>query len=349
MTFTKQLNWIISVFNLTSAAFLPFWAQIADVFGRHVTIHIAIIIMVVGSAVCTGSPTSRFSMLLFGRALQGVGAAGVNITGHTIMADRMSLEDYAWNWTMSALFSAVFFGIGPVVGGYLTQLASWRWCFAINLPVAAASIILVVLLLRNDLVGPQPIAGVSSATGSSATGSQHRARSCFALFSLRLSTIDFGGQALFLCGLTLLILALTWGGSSYAWDSAHVLAPLVLGSILTIGWVAYEYCMAPGHIMARLFPMQRAMMLWELLSQRDIGLLFGINFAMGTAMFAVMYFVDVYFVVVLGYSASKAGKYLLYYLPGLAGKNFTSLFFFFFFTFYLHKLIGLFIELTLTY
>ncbi|KAJ9156667.1 Major facilitator superfamily domain, general substrate transporter [Pleurostoma richardsiae] len=302
----QQLNWIISVFNLTSAAFLPFWAQIADIFGRHVTIHTTILIMAVGSAVCTGAPTSQFGVLLFGRALQGVGAAGVNITGHTIMADRVSLEDYAWNWTLSALISAVSFGIGPVIGGYMTQ-ASWRWCFAINLPVAAVGIALVILLLRKELVGPQPIPEVEGRDMST----RH------ARFWLRLSTTDYGGQLLFLCGLTLIILAFTWAGASYSWDSVHVLLPLVLGCVLTAAWIMYEYSMSPPHLMSRVFPTQRAMMLWELLSQRDIGLLFLINFAMGMAMFAVMYFVDLYFVLVLGYSASKAGRYLLYYLPGL--------------------------------
>ncbi len=303
-----QLNWIISSFNLTSAAFLPFWSQIADIFGRHVTLHATLVIMLVGSAICTGAPTDAFGVLLLGRALQGVGASGIAICVRTILADRVSLKEYAVNWALFALISAVGFSIGPVVGGYLTQ-ANWRWCFAINLPVAVIAIVLVVLLLRKDLLGPQPLPELTRRDVST-----HHGR-----FLARIGTLDFGGQLLFLWGLGLVILALTWAGGSYAWNSSNVLAPLVIGFVLTIGWVFYEFMMTPGHALSRIFPTQRPMMPWELLSKRDIGIIFWINFTIGTTMFANLYFLDLYFAIVEGNSASKAGVSLLYFLPGLGG------------------------------
>jgi hypothetical protein len=136
---------------------------------------------------------------------------------------------------------------------------------------------------------------------------------------LRLSTIDYGGQLLFLWGLGLLILALTWAGSTYSWDTAAVLVPLVIGALITIAWFLYEFSMSPPRLMSRVFPIQRAMIPWELLSQRDIGLVFYINFASGMAMFALLYFMDLYFTLVLGRSASQGGIALLYFLPGLGG------------------------------
>lgn len=266
--------------------------------------------MTVGSAICTGAPTSHFGALLFGRALQGVGAAGVNVVGHVIMADRVSLEDFAWNWTLSALISAIFFGIGPVVGGHLTQV-NWRWCFAINLPIAVVGMLLIFIILRKDLVGPQLIPGVSQLAMSM------KPRRLW----LRFFTVDFGGQLLFLTGLTLMILAFTWAGGTYPWDSAYVLTPLVVGAMLTATWFIYEYLMSPPHLMSRVFPLQTAMIPWELLQQRNITLIFLINFASGMAMFSVMYFMDLYFALVLKSTPSEAGKYLLYYLPGLAGRS----------------------------
>jgi MFS family permease len=95
----KQLNWNISVFNLTSAAFLPFWAQLTDIFGRHSTIQAVIIVIIVGSAIGTGAPTSAFGVLLLGCPLQGIGTAGVNMAICAILADRVSISDYALNWT----------------------------------------------------------------------------------------------------------------------------------------------------------------------------------------------------------------------------------------------------------
>ncbi|CAI7577816.1 unnamed protein product [Penicillium palitans] len=232
----NQLNWIISVFNLTSAAFLFFWAQLTDLFGRHIVLQSALFIMMIGSAVCTGAPTSAFSVLLFGRALQGVGAAGVNISIRTILADRVSLAEYAVNWTVFALVSGIGFSIGPVIGGYMTQ-ASWRWCFAINLPIAVVAMVVVVLVLRTELQGPLPIPELEESGGVSTRSGR---------FLARISTIDYGGQMLFLWGFGLLILALTWAGGTYSWKSVAVLAPLVIGGILTIAWVIYERCMVPG-------------------------------------------------------------------------------------------------------
>ncbi|KAK1753190.1 major facilitator superfamily domain, general substrate transporter [Echria macrotheca] len=319
-----QLNWIITAFNLTAAAFLPFWAQTADIWGRHPTMQTAIVVMAVGSALCTGAPTSAFGVLLLGRALQGVGAAGVNICVRTILADRVDLAEYAKNWTVFSLLAAVGFSVGPVAGGYLTQV-NWRWCFGINLPVAAVAIVLVVVLLRKELLGPQPLPELEETESGRKRlrGTETRR----GRFFLRLSTVDFGGQVLFLFGVGLVVLALTWGGGVYAWDSAAVVAPLVVGFVLTAAWLLYEYEMVPGRIMARVFPIQRAMMPWNLLVQRDIGLLFYINFSIGVAMFAVMYFMDLYFALVLGHSASDAGLALLYFLPGLGAGAFSATFF----------------------
>jgi len=84
--------------------------------------------------------------------------------------------------------------------------------------------------------------------------------------------------------------------------------------------------MAPKSLIARIFPHQRSMMPWHLLSQRDIGLLFINNFTTGMAMFAVMYFMDIYFAVVKGQSSSKAGLSLLYFLPGLASGAYMAMF-----------------------
>ncbi|KAK3306000.1 uncharacterized protein B0T15DRAFT_398589 [Chaetomium strumarium] len=329
----KQLNWIITAFNLTSASFLPFFAQLADIFGRHATLQTALAIITVGSALCTAAPTTAttngFPLLLFGRALQGVGAAGINICVRTILADKVSLGEYAKNWTVFALVSGISFSVGPVAGGYLTRV-SWRWCFAINLPVAVLGIVLVVVLLRKELLGPLPLERVV-ATGGELVESRRRRRGDMTTRTgrllTRLGTIDYGGQVLFLLGFGLLVLAFTWGGSTYPWDSAAVLAPLVVGGVLAAAWFVYEWAMVPGRAMARVFPTQKAMMPWQLLMQRDIGLLLVVNFANGAAMFAVMYFMDLYFTLVQGHDASEAGIALLYYLPGLGAGAYGSMFF----------------------
>ncbi|KAF5605930.1 multidrug transporter [Fusarium pseudoanthophilum] len=302
----SQLNWIVSAFNLTSAAFIPFWAQMADVFGRNASINAAIILMLIGSALCTGAPTNAFPVLLLGRGFQGLAAAGLNVVVRTILADRVSLQENAKNWAIFSLVGGISYGLGPVIGGYLTN-ADWRWCFAINLPIAAVALVIVFFVLRKELLGPQPIPELNE---TAETGRRTK-------FVARLKTVDVGGQLLFVFGFGLVILALTWGGATYSWSSPAVIVPLVLGIIFAGVFCYWEYLLAPGNNMAEKLPWQRAMLPWELISNRDIGLLFYCECATGIGMYAVLYFCNIYFIAVRGYDSDEAGVQLLYFVPGL--------------------------------
>ncbi|KAH7156112.1 major facilitator superfamily domain-containing protein [Dactylonectria macrodidyma] len=303
----SQLNWIVSAFNLTSAAFIPFWAQMADVFGRNTSLNSAIILMLIGSALCTGAPTNAFPVLLLGRGFQGISAAGINVNIRTILADKVSLQENAQNWAIFSMVGGASHAVGPVIGGYLTS-ADWRWCFAINLPVAAVALIVIFFFLRKELLGPQPLPELHE---TAETGRRSK-------FSARLKTIDFGGQILFIVGFGLIILALTWGGATYSWASAAVIIPLVLGCVFTGCFVYWEFLLVPGKPLAKRMPWQKAMLPWELLSDRDIGLLFYCECTTGMGMYAVLYFCNIYFIAVRGYDSDKAGIQLLYFLPGLA-------------------------------
>ncbi|UPK99111.1 hypothetical protein LCI18_010046 [Fusarium solani-melongenae] len=302
----SQLNWIVSSFNLTSAAFIPFWAQMADVFGRNASLNAAVIFMLIGSALCTGAPTNAFPVLLLGRGFQGLAAAGLNVVVRTILADKVSLQENARNWAIFALVGGISYAIGPVIGGYLTN-ADWRWCFAINLPIAVVALVIIFFLLRKELLGPQPIPELNE---TAETGRRTK-------FIARLKTVDVGGQLLFIFGFGLIILAMTWGGATYPWGSAAVIVPLVLGVIFTGVFLYWEYLLAPGNTMAEKLPWQRAMIPWDLISHRDIGLLFYCECATGMGMYAVLYFCNIYFIAVRGYKPDKAGVQLLYFVPGL--------------------------------
>jgi MFS family permease len=107
----------VSAFNLTAAAFIPCWAQLADVFGRNAALNIAVILMLIGSALCTGAPTNAFAVLLLGRGYQGVAAAGINVVSRAILADKVSLEENAKNWAIFAFVGGISYALGPVIGG----------------------------------------------------------------------------------------------------------------------------------------------------------------------------------------------------------------------------------------
>ncbi|KAF3764250.1 MFS general substrate transporter, partial [Cryphonectria parasitica EP155] len=306
-----ELNWIVSAFNLTSAAFIPFWGQMADIFGRHTSLQAVLLLMTLGSALCTGAPTTSFPVLLLGRGFQGVACAGISVLVRVIISDKVSLQENAKNWSFFALTGGCSYAIGPVVGGYLTS-ASWRWCFGINLPICILGILIVFFVLRKELVGPQPLAGVDDEVVST-----QRTKPAAPTVMRRLMTIDVGGQLLFLFGFGLIILAFTWAGDTYAWNSYEVLVPLILGGLLALTWLGYEYLMAPNRALGKRFSSQSPMIPWRFIKNRNVGLLFYINFSTGMAIYSVLYYVDLYFTLILGYSSSKAGVQLLYYTPGI--------------------------------
>ncbi|KAL2105453.1 hypothetical protein VUR80DRAFT_8363 [Thermomyces stellatus] len=312
----KQQNWIVSAFNLTFAAFIPFWGSMCDIFGRHTTLQANMAIIMVGSAICTGSPTSAFPLLLFGRALQGIACAGLDVVTRVILADRVSLRESNANWTMFSYIDGISFGVGPVIGGYMTE-TDWRWCFGINLPLAAAGIVVVLLRLRKELLGPQPLPRIDSTVDTS----RRRTRLLH-----RLRTIDWWGQLLFLFGLGLVVLALTWGGAVYPWASAAVLVPLCAGAILIAGWVCWEYLMSEDGALGAKWPWKAPMMQWRIISDRNIALSAYASFVNGAAMFAVFYFCSIYYVLVAGKDPSDAGIGLLLFTPGVGGGLLAALY-----------------------
>lgn len=195
----SQINWIVSAYNLTAATFIPFWGQFADVFGRYAAIQTAMIILLIGSTLCSAAPTTAFPMLLLGRALQGVGSTGAMIVTKAVLADKVSLRENAKNNTLFTLVAGVGYGIGPVIGGYLTEV-SWRWCFIISIPITVVGIALIHFVLRSELLGAQKITRTGGRTKVEVPQT----------FKAKVLTIDFGGQFLFLFGVGLFILALTW-------------------------------------------------------------------------------------------------------------------------------------------
>lgn len=155
--------------------------------------------------------------------------------------------------------------------------ADWRWCFAINLPIAAVSLAIAFFFLRKELLGPQPIPELDE---TPETGRRTK-------FAARLKTIDVGGQLLFMIGLGLIILGVTWGGAIYPWNSAAVIVPLALGLVITGCFFCWEKMLAPGGVLSRKLPGQKPMIPWDIISNRDILLLFFTEFASGISMYAV--------------------------------------------------------------
>ncbi|KAL4746353.1 hypothetical protein BDW72DRAFT_210496 [Aspergillus terricola var. indicus] len=271
----SELNWIVTAFTLTSTALIPSFGQLSDVFGRHATLQLATFLMLVGSVL--GAAAQTWGMLLLGRALQGVGSAGLMSTVMVILADNVTLEENAKN---NSIFSFIAF----------------------------LSHIIVYLVLRNDL----------------RQGTHSRRGNRLSSFLPALATIDIIGTILFIFGVGLIILGTAWGGSTYPWVSAEVLAPLIVGGACFAVFFVYEYFLENG-VFGRMFPTQRPMLPYSMFKKIDTLWLAILQFAAGAAMYSVFYYVGIYFTVVEAYSASQAGVQLLYYIPGLGAGVYLAI------------------------
>ncbi|KAJ4352889.1 hypothetical protein N0V95_003864 [Ascochyta clinopodiicola] len=299
-----SFNWIVAAYTLTFTTFVPVSGQFAEAFGRHSTLHFQMFWIMIGSALCAGAQT--WGMLLVGRALQGLGAAGIMNLSRIILSDNgASLAQISRNNSTLSLISGISYGVGPVIGGYLAD-ASWRYCFVLPVGLAALSHVLIVILMRQQLVKGH------AARMADTTNISRRSNYLTGLLS-----IDWPGAALFILGVGLIILALQWGGTQYAWDSAATVAPFVIGGILVIAFFLHEYLLGPGRFTARLLPRQIPMIPSTLFRKKDTFLLMIINFSAGISLVSAFYFISYYWQLAEGYSSSKAGVQLLYYTPGL--------------------------------
>lgn len=110
-----QLNWIVTSYTLTSTAFIPCFGQLADVFGRHPCLQLSMFLMLMGSTLCAAAQT--WGMLLFGRAVQGISAAGIMNLIQIVLSDKVSLKENAKNNTIFSFIAGISYSIGPIIGG----------------------------------------------------------------------------------------------------------------------------------------------------------------------------------------------------------------------------------------
>ena len=136
-------SWVFSAYLLTSTASVPIWGRLSDLYGRRRMYLIGVAVFLVGS-VCCGAAMSM-EQLIAARLLQGLGAGAIIPMSMTIVGELYTLAERA---RAQALFSGVW-GVasiaGPLVGGYITDAASWRWVFYVNVPFGFCCLAVIAL------------------------------------------------------------------------------------------------------------------------------------------------------------------------------------------------------------
>jgi EmrB/QacA subfamily drug resistance transporter len=138
-------NWVVISYLLTSTISVPFWGKLSDVFGRKPLFIIGIVIFLIGSAL--SGLSQDMGQLIFFRGIQGIGAGALFPIALAVIGDLFSPAERG---KYQGLFGAVFgvaFITGPLVGGWLTEHASWHWIFYVNVPIGLISLFFIFRLL----------------------------------------------------------------------------------------------------------------------------------------------------------------------------------------------------------
>jgi EmrB/QacA subfamily drug resistance transporter len=134
------LQWVMTSYILTLAAFLLIGGSLGDRFGRRKVYLIGIVWFALASAACGFAPSAVF--LISTRVLQGVGGALLTPGSLAILEASFAPADRARAIGAWSGLGGVAIAAGPLIGGYLISAASWRWIFFINVPIAAVVVAL---------------------------------------------------------------------------------------------------------------------------------------------------------------------------------------------------------------
>lgn len=140
-----ESTWIITSYLVSNAIVLPISGWLANVIGRKRFYMGCVAIFTLSSLLCAAS--TSLGMILIARVIQGIGGGGLAPTEQSIFADTFPVEKRAQAFALYGLTVVTAPAVGPTLGGWLTDTWSWHWCFLINLPVGALSLILVQLFI----------------------------------------------------------------------------------------------------------------------------------------------------------------------------------------------------------
>ena len=135
----SQISWIVTAYLLTSTAAAPIYGKLSDLYGRMHLYQLAIAVFVAGSALSALS--QDMGMLIAGRAIQGIGSAGLMTLPSAMVADVAAPRQRARFQSVTILNFTLARALGPLVGGIFVDDISWRWIFWINLPLGALALL----------------------------------------------------------------------------------------------------------------------------------------------------------------------------------------------------------------
>ena len=276
-------TWVVTSYLLASTITVPIYGNLSDVYGRKLILVISIVIFLGGSALCGVSQT-MVQLIIF-RAIQGIGAGALFPVSLAIIGDLFSPREQG---RYQGLFGAVFgisFILGPLIGGILTDNATWRWVFYVNLPVGIVALAVIAVTLPNVRKGTSA------------------------------RDLDYVGIVLFTAGVVPLLIGLTNKGQTdksghlYGWTSPQVGLLLLIAAVLLA-----LFLLAERRAKEPIIPL-------GLFRERSYAASNVATFFISFAMFTAVIYLPRYYQAVRGVSATRSGYETWPILVGIMGGS----------------------------
>ncbi|OAQ59416.2 MFS toxin efflux pump [Pochonia chlamydosporia 170] len=266
-----DVGWYGSAYMLTGSSFQLLFGKFYTFWSIKWVFLSTIGIFELGSLVCAVAPNSM--TLVIGRAVAGMGSAGILAGALTILAYTVPLEKRPFYSGIIGSMWGISSVAGPLLGGVFTDTLTWRWCFYINLPVGAVSVGVITFFF------PDPKRKLTPMT-----------------WKQRFWQIDPVGTITFLPAVICLLLALHWGGSTYAWDNSRVTSLLMLAVVLFLVFLYVQWRLQDNAtVPPRIF------------KKRTVWASSLFEFFIGACFLLAMYFLPIWFQAVKGASAVTSG------------------------------------------
>ena len=276
----SEYTWITTVYIITSAIALPITGKLTDMFGRKYFYIAGLIIFSVTSILC-GLSNSMTALIIW-RGIQGIGGGMMMANSFTVIGDLFPpAERGKFMGYMSAVF-ATSSVIGPVLGGFITDALSWHWVFFVNIPIG----ILIIILFALYFPDIKPAA------------SKHR--------------IDYAGVTTLILTVVPIMLALSWGGAQYPWDSLLVIGLFVFSAVMLLLFILIE-----SRVEEPIIPL-------GLFKNQIVAISIIVAFLSSFVMFATTTFIPLFFQGVLGVTATASGTLLIPMTLGSTSGSFLS-------------------------
>ena len=142
-----EVTWVLTSYLISNAIIIPISGWLAGIFGRKRYLIFSLILFTASSVVC-GAAFS-LAILIIARIFQGIGGGGLQPISQAILLESFPQEERGLAMAFFGMGVVLAPIMGPVVGGWITDVWSWRWVFYINLPAGLLAIALVYLFVHD--------------------------------------------------------------------------------------------------------------------------------------------------------------------------------------------------------